>query len=175
MKKGLVIINTGDGKGKTTAALGQVIRACGQGLKVLFLQFIKSGGKYGEIEVAKNISNLTIKSMGKGFVRCKDNGIKDNEHSVAAQKAWEYLRLEVVSKKWDMIVLDEINYAINFGLVKLEDVEKLLDNKPKELHMVLTGRNAKQSLIDRADTVTEMKMIKHAYNSGVKAQAGIEF
>lgn len=175
MTKGLIIINTGDGKGKTTAALGTAMRAAGHGMKVLILQFIKSGNGYGEIKFIEKIPNIEIRSMGEGFVYHRKNGSDMQKHQAAANNAWEMVKAEVKSEKWDMIVLDEINYAIKYGLIAVEEVEKLLDTKPEKLNLILTGRDAQESLIDRADTVSEMKVIKHAYQKGIKAKKGIEF
>lgn len=173
--KGLIIVNTGNGKGKTTAALGMGLRAWGQGLKVLVLQFIKGNWKYGELQAAERMgADFVIRQMGEGFVR--DTTEADQaDHQEAAEKALQDARTEIVSGNWDMIILDEINYAIKFGLVSWEAVVELLAIKPPLLHLVLTGRDARQEIIDIADLVTEMKEIKHPYKKGIKAQKGIEF
>lgn len=174
---GLILINTGEGKGKSTAAFGTVLRSLGRGYKVLILQFIKSGNNYGELEAFKNFNNLDVRSMGKGFVfHNKKDGQGDLAlHKAAAEEAWCMVEEEVASDKWDLILLDEIIYAIDYGLVPVEKVTNLLDTKPERLNVILTGRNAPPELIDRAHTVTEMKMIKHAYKQGIKARKGIEF
>lgn len=176
--QGIILVNTGDGKGKTTAALGTVLRAAGDGLKILFLQFIKSGAGYGELKGLEKLSdNVTVRSMGKGFVFHKQNEDPEQRaiHKEAAEKAWEKVVQEVESDLWDLIVLDEINYAVDFGLLDVRRVTALLDRKPPRLHMILTGRNAKPEIIERAHTVTEMKVIKHAYEQGIKAVKGIEY
>lgn len=176
---GLILVNTGNGKGKTTAALGVVLRAVGQGFKVLILQFIKSGNGYGELAgLAKLGDQVEIRSMGKGFIYYKRDEVGEAElarHKEAAQAAWRTLVEEVNSDKWDLIVMDEINNAINYELIDVHSVVGMLNNKPKRLHVVLTGRYAKPEIIDMADTVTEMKVVKHAYEKGIKAAKGIEF
>lgn len=178
-ERGLILVNTGNGKGKTTAALGIVLRAVGQGFKVLILQFIKSGNGYGELAgLAKLGDQVEIRSMGKGFIYYKRDEVGEAElsrHKEAAQVAWRTLVEEVNSDKWDLIVMDEINNAINYELIDVYSVVEMLKNKPKRLHVVLTGRYAKPEIIDMADTVTEMKVVKHAYEKGIKAAKGIEF
>lgn len=178
-ERGLILVNTGNGKGKTTAALGVVLRAVGQGFKVLILQFIKSGNGYGELAgLAKLGDQVEIRSMGKGFIYYKRDEVGEAElsrHKEAAQVAWRTLVEEVNSDKWDLIVMDEINNAINYELIDVHSVVEMLKNKPKRLRVVLTGRYAKPEIIDMADTVTEMKVVKHAYEKGIKAAKGIEF
>ncbi|XER05654.1 Corrinoid adenosyltransferase [Sporomusa rhizae] len=173
--KGLIIVNTGNGKGKTTAALGLGLRAWGQGLRVLVLQFIKGNWKYGELQSAARMGeNFVIRQLGEGFVRnVKEDAIA--EHQDAAESALADAKQEMMSGNWDMIILDEINYAIKFGLLATDKVVELLETKPQSLHLVLTGREARQEIIDRADLVTEMKEIKHPLKQGIKAQKGIEF
>lgn len=175
-KQGLIIVNTGNGKGKTTAALGMGMRAWGQGLKVLVVQFIKGNWKYGELQAAEKMApNFVIRQMGEGFVRrCKDEAAME-DHRMAAKEALEVAKKEITSNNWDLIILDEINYAVKFGLISVESVIELLDIKPSWLHLVLTGRDANALVIDRADLVTEMKEIKHPHKKGIKAQKGIEF
>lgn len=172
--KGLVLVNTGNGKGKTTAALGLSIRAWGEGLKVLILQFIKGSWKYGELKaLSKFAPDITVKQCGQGFTRRGNTDIK--VHQESAKKALIEAKEEMLSNKWDMIILDEINYAIDFELVELSDVLDLIEHKPANLHLVLTGRNAKEEIIAKANLVTEMKEIKHPFKEGIKAQKGIEF
>lgn len=171
---GLVIVHTGNGKGKTTAALGLALRAWGEGLKVLILQFIKGGWKYGELKALAEFSpDITVKQCGEGFTRRGNTDI--TKHKEAAQKALLEAKNEMLGGKWDMIILDEINYAVDFDLIPLDDVLNLITEKPPQLHLVLTGRNARPQIIDRADLVTEMTEIKHPFRQGVKAQKGIEF
>ena len=176
-QRGLLLINTGAGKGKTTAALGTALRAAGDGLKVLFLQFIKSGETYGEIKAAKLLPNLEIRPMGKGFIYHNQEVTEEKlkAHQEAAKEAWAMLEKEVLSDRWDLVVLDEVNYAIHFGLVSVDKVLDLLKKRPRRLHVILTGRCAPEELVALADTVTEMKLVKHAYQKGIKAVRGIEF
>ena len=178
-ERGLILVNTGNGKGKTTAALGVALRAVGQGLKVLILQFIKSGNGYGELAGLDKLGDqVEIRSMGKGFIYYKRDEVSDAElarHKEAAQEAWRTLVEEVNSDRWDLIIMDEINNAINYELIDVNSVVDMLEHKPERLHVILTGRYAKPEIIDVADTVTEMKIVKHAYEKGIKAAKGIEF
>ena len=177
--RGLILVNTGNGKGKTTAALGVALRAAGQGFKVLILQFIKSGNGYGELAGLEKLGdNIEIRSMGKGFIYYKRDEISPAEldrHRKAAQEAWRTLVDEVNSDRWDLIIMDEINNAINYELIDVQSVVDMLQHKPERLHVILTGRYAKPEIIELADTVTEMKVVKHAYEKGIKAAKGIEF
>lgn len=173
--QGLIIVHTGNGKGKTTAALGLGLRAWGQGLKVLVVQFIKGGWEYGELAAIGKLSpNFVIKQLGEGFIKGSSQD-KMAEHRAAAQSALKAATEAVSSEKWDMIILDEINYAVKFGLLSSEEVLAVLDNKPPALHLVLTGRDVRDEIVEKADLVTEMKEIKHPYQKGIKAQKGIEF
>lgn len=175
-KTGLVIVHTGNGKGKTTAALGLAVRAWGDGLRVLILQFIKGGWKYGELETIKQLGELDgrieLRRLGKGFQRNEDD---KRAHIEAAQAALQDAREAFVSGKYDLIILDEINYAVKFDLITVDDIMELLSKRPPDLHVVLTGREAREEIIDMADLVTEMTLIKHPYQKGIKAQKGIEF
>ncbi len=176
---GLVIVHTGDGKGKTTAALGLAMRAWGDGLRVLILQFIKGGWRCGELNaiavLAKSDAGGTIelRQLGRGFTR-KGN-VDEAQHKRAAQDALAEARTAITSGAWDLVILDEINYAVKFGLLDVSDVLALLDARPPSLHVVLTGRDAAPEVIARADLVTEMHLVKHPFQQGVKAQKGIEF
>lgn len=176
-RQGLVIVHTGEGKGKTTAALGLALRAWGSGLRVLILQFIKGGQRYGELEAINALKSvrdaIEVRQCGLGFTRRDEK--RKAEHSAAAKEAVREAEQEIVSGKWDLIILDEINYAVKFGLLETEDVLRLVKEKPQELHLVLTGRDAAPALIDAADLVTEMKLVKHPFQKGIKAQLGIEF
>ena len=169
-RRGLVIVHTGDGKGKTTAALGLAIRAFGAGLKVLILQFIKGRKLSGELVALKTLG-VEIKQCGLGFVT-KENFA---EQKKSARAAVELARAEISSGAWDLIILDEINYAVKFGLVDANQISELLKIRPPTLHLVFTGRDALPELIDAADLVTEMKLVKHPFQRGIAAQAGIEF
>ena len=175
LKNGLIIVFTGNGKGKTTAAMGQALRAVGQGLKVLMLQFIKGTWEYGELETIKRLDpDLVIRPLGKGFVRSKSK-LNDNEAIENINQSWEQAENEIFSDKYDMVILDEINYVIDFDLLPVEKMLTMLEKKPNRLHIILTGRNAHEKVIQRADLVTEMLEIKHQYSKGIKAQKGIEF
>ncbi|MCE5286363.1 MAG: cob(I)yrinic acid a,c-diamide adenosyltransferase [Pelosinus sp.] len=173
--RGLVIVHTGNGKGKTTAALGLGLRAFGQGLKVLVVQFIKGGWKYGELAAIEKLApDFVIRQLGEGFIKGSSED-KMAEHRAAAQSALQAARDAIAAGIWQMIILDEINYAVKFGLLSVEDVLGLIDSKPPLLHLVLTGRDAADEIVASADLVTEMKEIKHPYQQGIKAQKGIEF
>ncbi len=169
-RRGLVIVHTGDGKGKTTAALGLAIRAFGAGLKVLILQFIKGRKLSGELVALKTLG-IEVKQCGLGFVTEENFA----EQLKAAREAIDLARAEISSGAWDLIILDEINYAVKFGLVDASEVLSLLEVRPPQMHLVFTGRDALPELIDAADLVTEMKLVKHPFRQGVTAQAGIEF
>ena len=172
------MVHTGDGKGKTTAALGLALRAWGSGLRVLILQFIKGSRAYGELAAMEKLSGLDgrirVEQCGLGFTR-RGDGHDEAEHKAAAQEALLHAKEALTGGAWDMVILDEINYAVKFGLIGEEDLMELLDLRPDRLHLVLTGRDALPSLVERADLVTEMKLIKHPYQKGIKAQQGIEF
>lgn len=172
--RGLVMVYTGNGKGKTTAALGMSLRAWGQGMKVLVLQFIKGDRTYGELLATARMDGLEIRPLGDGFIT--GSGEKDMEsHRLAARSALEEARSEIASGRWDMVVLDEVIYALGFKLLREEDLIDIINMKPSGMHLVLTGRNAPQSLIERADMVSEIKEVKHPFTQGVKAQKGVEF
>ena len=173
MTEGLLIVNTGDGKGKTTAALGQVFRALGHGFKICVIQFIKGSWKYGELESAKKFDDqLEIHVKGRGFTWKSDDIDKDIK---IAREAWEFAKTVIESNNYEMVVLDELTYLITYGMVEEADVLNALRNRPEGLHVVVTGRGASKVLIEEADLVTEMKEIKHPFRSGTKAQRGIEF
>ncbi len=173
-KKGLIIVNTGKGKGKSTAAFGNVLRAWGHGMRICVIQFIKSEkGKWGEVKAAKKLGIEWI-STGDGFTwKSKDI----DESAALAQRGWEIAQEKIASDEYDLIILDEFTYPLDFGWV---DVNKFItwlkENKPPMLHLIITGRNAPQALIDYANLVTEMKEIKHPYtDQEISAQPGIEF
>ena len=175
LKNGLIIVFTGNGKGKTTAAMGQALRAVGQGMKVLMLQFIKGTWEYGELESIKKLGpDFKIKPLGKGFIRSKSK-LDDKEAIENINQSWKQAENEIYSDRYDMVILDEINYVIDFGLLPVDKMLTLLEKKPARLHIVLTGRNAHEKVIEKADLVTEMKEIKHQYAKGIKSQKGIEF
>lgn len=167
------MVHTGDGKGKTTAALGLALRAVGCGMKVIMIQFMKGTWKYGELSAAKRLSpDFTILQMGEGFTWETKDRQKDIELS---RKTWEFCKETLRSKKYDLIILDEINYVLGYGFLEAKEVVRCLKEKPEELHVVLTGRNAPKELVELADLVTEMKEIKHPFQKGIIAQRGIEF
>ena len=173
-KKGLIIVHTGPGKGKTTAALGLALRAVGSGLKVLMVQFIKGSWHYGELDAAKAFGDkFVLRPMGRGFVKL--GGEIDPEDKRAAEEAWSFAREKIFSGEYDMIILDEINYAISYGLLAVGPVLDTLKRKPEMMHVVLTGRNAPAEVIGLADLVTEMREVKHPYQKGIEAQRGIEY
>ncbi len=171
--QGLVIINTGHGKGKTTAAFGQALRAAGQGLKVCIIQFIKGQAKTGEALafISAFPGQVELHLAGTGFTWQQDmETVKE-----AALAGWRLAGEKILSDAYDLIVLDELTYLIGFGILTEAEVITLFRKRPKRLHLVITGRNASQELIEYADLVTEMRAIKHPFQQGIKAQKGIEF
>jgi cob(I)alamin adenosyltransferase len=174
-RRGLILINTGPGKGKTTAALGTALRAVGCGMKVLMLQFIKGSWHYGELDAAAAFGeNFVLKQMGRGFVKI-GGAEADPEDVRLIQEAWAEARAAIDSGEWDLVILDEINYAISYNMLDPQVVAEALRNKPEMVNVILTGRNAHPLLIELADTVTEMREVKHAYQKGILAQRGIEY
>ena len=178
-RRGLILINTGPGKGKTTAALGTAFRAAGNGMRVLVLQFLKGSWHYGELDSAEALSRedgfvYVMKQLGRGFVKV-GGAETDPEDLKMVEDAWAEAEAAIRSGEWDLIVLDEINYAIGYKMLDPERVAAVLREKPEMLHVILTGRNAHPVLVEMADTVTEMREVKHAYSKGILAQRGIEF
>jgi cob(I)alamin adenosyltransferase len=174
-RKGLILINTGPGKGKTTAALGTALRAVGSGMRVLVLQFLKGSWHYGELDAVQPFGdNFVLKQMGRGFVKV-GGAETDPEDIRLVEEAWNEARAAIESGDWDLVVLDEINYAIGYGMLDPAAVAETLRNRPEMVHVILTGRNAHPLLVELADTVTEMREVKHAYQKGILAQRGIEF
>jgi len=173
--KGLLIVYTGPGKGKTTCALGTAFRAVGQGLRVLMVQFIKGSWHYGELDAAKAFGDRFImKQMGRGFVKVGAEK-PDPEDVRMVEEAWAEGVQAIQSGEWDLVILDEINYAISYGMLDPAKVAEALKQKPEMVHVILTGRNAHPTIVELADTVTEMRQVKHAYEKGVLAQRGIEY
>lgn len=173
---GLVIVYTGGGKGKTTAALGMALRAWGYGWKTLFVQFIKGTWKYGELEAARKLApSIEIRPMGVGFVHIMGDNLPLEEHIEAAGRALDAAEEEIHSGTWDIVVLDEVNVAIHEKLMTVERVLEIIAGRPKQVTLVLTGRNAPDALLEAADLVTEMKEIKHPFQHGIEAQKGIDF
>ncbi len=172
INKGLVIVNTGSGKGKTTAAMGLLFRAWGRDMKVIMLQFIKhSTANFGEQRAAKKIG-IEMRAMGDGFTwRSKDL----DQTADLARAHWEDCKEVISTGGYDVVVLDEFTYPLHYGWIPVEDVIDVLKARPPMQHVVITGRNAPEALIEFADLVTEMKVVKHPYNEGIKAQPGVEF
>ncbi|MCC7106007.1 MAG: cob(I)yrinic acid a,c-diamide adenosyltransferase [Chloroflexi bacterium] len=177
-RKGLVIIFTGNGKGKTTAAMGMGVRAAGNKMNVLAVQFIKGQWKTGEQESLKRLEPyFELRRMGRGFTveRLRDKRIEMEEHQAAAREAMAMVRQELTSGQYAMVILDEILGSIKAGLVTLDEVLELIRLKPPMVHLVLTGRGAPPELIEASDLVTEMQPIKHPFQQGIPAQRGVEF
>jgi cob(I)alamin adenosyltransferase len=175
VRRGLIIVNTGPGKGKTTAAMGTALRAVGQGLRVLMLQFLKGSWHYGELDAVEAFGDkFVMKQMGRGFV--KVGGTEPDPEDVRlVEEAWAEAEQAILSGQWDLVILDEINYAISYKMLDAAKVVEALKKKPEMVHVILTGRNAHPTIIELADTVTEMRQVKHAYEKGVMAQRGIEY
>ncbi|MGC8719402.1 MAG: cob(I)yrinic acid a,c-diamide adenosyltransferase [Thermodesulforhabdaceae bacterium] len=172
-RRGLLIIFTGEGKGKTSAALGMVLRAAGHGMKVGIFQFIKGKWHPGELTALSYLPNVEVVRFGGGFTRNKEDLSGD---SLMAREGWEKATKAILENLYDMIILDEINYAIHRGFIGEQEVLDVVFKRPEEMHIVLTGRYAPESLVDAADMVTEMKVIKHHFrDKGIRAQKGIEF
>ena len=171
-KKGRIIIHTGDGKGKTTAALGTVFRALGHGHKVCVVQFIKGQGKYGERLLAEKLENLDWHICGKGFVFNKEQIDEDKK---VAEEGFALAAESIASDRYDLIVLDELTYLPNLGFLPVEKIVETLMAKPKRLSVIITGRDAPEELVELADTVSEIVVVKHAYQQGIKAKKGVEF
>ncbi|MCH7756893.1 MAG: cob(I)yrinic acid a,c-diamide adenosyltransferase [Thaumarchaeota archaeon] len=175
-ESGLIIVYTGNGKGKTTAALGIALRATGYGKKICMIQFIKGSWHYGEMTSSKRLEpEFEMIAIGKGFVGIIDDKSSIEEHKKIASEAIKISATKIQSGNYDIMILDEINYAVNLGLVKLEEVLTLIKSKPTHLDLILTGNYAKAEIIELADLVTEMKEIKHPFQQGKKAKKGIDF
>ncbi|UCD16614.1 MAG: cob(I)yrinic acid a,c-diamide adenosyltransferase [Candidatus Zixiibacteriota bacterium] len=173
---GLLMVYTGNGKGKTTASLGMAVRAVGYDWKVCIVQFIKGSWKYGELDGIKRLEpNVELHVMGKGFVGIIDDDKSLKEHRSAARNAYETALKKMLSNEYQLVVLDELNVAVNLNLITRDELEELVTRKPANLHLLITGRGASQWLIDQADLVTEMTEIKHPYQQGIQAQQGVDF
>ena len=174
-RQGLILINTGPGKGKTTAAMGTAMRAVGNGMRVLMLQFLKGSWHYGELDAVQAFGDkFVMKQMGRGFVKVGAEK-PDAEDVRMVEEAWAEAERAIQSGAWDLVILDEINYAIGYGMLDPAKVVESLKRKPEMVHVILTGRNAHAAIVEIADTVTEMRQVKHAYEKGVMAQRGIEY
>jgi cob(I)alamin adenosyltransferase len=174
--RGLVIVYTGKGKGKTTAALGIVLRAVGHGYKVGMIQFIKGEWYYGELTSSKRLEpEFELIAAGRGFVGIIDDDHPIEDHQRAAKEAVSVAKQKIISGIYDIMILDEINYAAKLNLISQEDILDIIAARPEKTSIVLTGNYVSESVIAAADLVTEMKEIKHPYQTGVKAKKGIDF
>ena len=175
-KNGLTIVYTGKGKGKTTAALGIVLRASGYKKKTCMIQFIKGSWHYGEMDSSKKLEpEFEMVAVGKGFVGIIDDKSSKEDHEKIAKEALKISNEKIQSGKYDIVILDEINYAVNLGLITVDDVISMIKSKPSNLDLVLTGNYAKDEVIEMSDLVTEMKEVKHPFQQGIKAKKGIDF
>ncbi len=171
-RKGLIIVYTGEGKGKTSAALGGVIRAFGHGFRIKVFQFIKRAARSGEQKTLEKLG-IETESLGKGFT-WKSKSVEDDIK--LAQEGWKKVTDAILSDSFDLIILDELNYVMDYGFLKCDEVIEVFRKKPEHLHLIITGRGAPEELIEMADLVTEMRMIKHPFHSkGIKAQEGVEY
>jgi len=172
-ERGLLIVHTGTGKGKSTAAFGMVMRAIGHGMRVGIVQFVKGAWETGERKVLEDYRDLvTCRAMGEGFTWDTQDRARD---IAAARAAWEAAKAMIADPAYNLVLLDELNIVLRYDYLPLDEVIAALKAKPRDLHVIVTGRNAKPELIEIADLVTEMTMVKHPFRSGVKAQKGIEF
>jgi cob(I)alamin adenosyltransferase len=173
MKKGLLMVFTGDGKGKTTSALGLSMRSAGHGLKVCFIQFIKGSWKYGEMDAMQRFDGLIdFHVMGRGFTWKSDDLEKDK---AVAREAWDFAQGVINSGEYHLVVLDEFTYLFNYGIIDFEAVLATLAARPPDLNIAVTGRGAPAELMAAADLVSEIRAVKHPYEAGINAQKGIEF
>jgi len=173
LKQGLIQVYTGNGKGKTTAALGLALRAAGHGLRVVIIQFMKGWPHYGELTSLQHLPNVTLRQFGRPeFV---DREHPDPEDVRLAHEALEHAGQVIVSGDYDLVILDEVNVALDYGLICLDGLLSLLDTRPEHVELVLTGRGAHPQIIQRADLVTEMLAIKHPYDARVAGRKGIEY
>ena len=175
-EKALLIVYTGSGKGKTTCALGAALRAVGQGLRVLMVQFIKGSWHYGELDGAKMLGDdkFEIRPMGRGFVKI-GGAETDPEDIKLALQCWQAGLDAIHSGRYDLVILDEINYVISYKMLDAEKIVEALRGRPERVHVICTGRNAHSKLVELADLVTEMKEVKHPYSKGILAQRGIDY
>lgn len=173
VERGLIIVHTGPGKGKTTASLGMACRMIGHGMKVSIIQFIKGTMFTGESAVFEAFPDLVeMRPLGEGFTWDTQDKARD---IAKVREAWEAAKARIMDPEWKMVICDELNIALRYDYLPIEEVLEVLAEKPADTHVVITGRNAKPELIEIADLVTEMTLVKHPFRSGVKAQAGVEF
>ena len=174
--RGLLAVYTGNGKGKTTAALGLCVRAAGYGMRVAIIQFVKGSWHYGEKDGIQRLApEVSFVAMGKGFVGIVDDKLPREEHERAARATLAEAEALIGRSEHAIVILDEINVALSLGLIDLDDVLRVVRKRPKQMHVVCTGRDAPQRLIDEADLVTEMREIKHPFQQGMMAQRGFDF
>ena len=172
-ERGLLIVHTGAGKGKSTAAFGMVLRCLGHGMRVGIVQFVKGAWGTGERDVLARFPDLvTCRAMGEGFTWDTQDRARD---IAAARAAWELAKAMIADPSYRTVLLDELNIVLRYGYLPLDEIMAVLKGKPRDLHIIVTGRNAPAELIDAADLVTEMTLVKHPFRAGVKAQPGIEF
>jgi cob(I)alamin adenosyltransferase len=172
-RHGLVIVNTGEGKGKSSSAFGMVFRAAGWGMKVCVIQFIKGQWQTGEQKAAAYFDNIEWHNLGDGFTWDTKNPGQDIKTS---REIWEFSKQKIISENFDVVLLDEINYCCGYNWIGGQEISDFIqNNKPSWVHLILTGRNAASEVIEIADTVTEMTSVKHAYERGIKAEQGVEF
>ncbi len=170
---GITLVHTGEGKGKSSSAFGVAFRAAGWGLNVCVIQFIKGMWKTGEQKAAQKFDNIEWHALGDGFTWDTKNPEQDIKTS---REIWEFSKQKILTENYDLVVLDELNYCTSYDWIKGKEIAEFIQHKkPHWMHLVITGRNASPEVIDVADTVTEMKMIKHAYEQDIKAEQGIEF
>ena len=172
-RRGITLVNTGEGKGKSSAAFGVVFRAAGWGMQVCVIQFIKGKWKTGEQRAAEKFDNIEWHVMGDGFTW----DTKNPEQDIATSRAiWEFSKQKILSQKFDLVLLDEINYCSGYGWISGEEIAEFMrDQKPSWMHLIMTGRDAPQAVIDIADTASEMVKRKHAFDAGIVAAQGVEF
>ena len=175
-RRGLVLVLTGEGKGKTTSCLGIAVRAVGYGMRVAMIQFIKGSLHYGELDGAKRLApEFELTPMGKGFVGIMGDTLPFAEHAAAAKKALETARKKMLSGRYDVLILDEVNVALKLGLLSLADLIALIEARPEKVHLILSGRHAHEEVVRRAHLVTEMRNIKHPFELGIEAEKGIDY
>lgn len=172
-RQGITLVHTGEGKGKSSSAFGVVFRAAGWGLKVCVIQLIKGKWKTGESQAASRFDNIEWHAMGDGFTWDTNNPEQDLKTS---RRIWEFAKEKITSGEFDLVVLDEINYCCSYGWFTGQEIADFIrDEKPKWMHLILTGRDAPKEVIEAADTVSEMRKVKHAFDEGVMAAQGVEF
>jgi cob(I)alamin adenosyltransferase len=172
-REGITLVHTGSGKGKSSSAFGVVFRAAGWGMNVCVIQYIKGKWKTGEHQASKKFDNIEWHTMGDGFTWDTNNPEQDIETS---REIWEFSKEKILSEKYDLVLLDEINYCCGFGWISGQEIADFVKNeKPSWLHLIMTGRDAAPEVIEAADTVTEMTKVKHAFDGGIKAAQGVEF